>query len=753
MPELDTPEGKIRADVWTPPQDEGVETQMDHPLRAICTAWLEKIRLAMEFKKKRFQEDADEAMQFFNGPHDFMYYPKYATSSRGFVLGSEEDIPDPTFRMTCNRVAEMVQLFGPVLYHRNPIRQVNPRKLPSPPPGVFGDPNNPQVQQQYQMIMQQLQQSQVRDNSRAELLQHYLNYTPSELDLQAESRSAIDEAIIKGMGVLWTEIYYPKGTGIRLVGSFYDTVDNLFIDPDMESRKDAKWIARRRVRPVWEVERQYSLKPGTLRGNVESYNAQAASQTEEDADYQRKRGLSNDLLIYYEVFSKMGLGARLSGSPTNKSQLETLDAFGDFCYLVLANDVPFPLNLPSDLLKKPDSDQEILNALEWPTPFWADDEWPYTAIVFHEIPRMVWPMSHLKPALGEMKFLNWAYSFIASKIRTTCRDFIAVQKRASEELKSAIGGGYDLTIIELEHQYKTVNEAVGFLQHPSWNGDIWKVIQAVEHNFEKRVGLTELVYGQTAVQQRSAAEANVKSNQMQVRPDDMASKVEQAMTIVSRKEAMAARWHLKPPDVLPIMGPIGAQLWAQMVMSADLYEVVHQLDYRIEAGSTRKPNKERDAANMNQAMQTLFSPLMGHAQQTGDFNPVNKLITDWAKSIDLDPEGYTMKPPPPPPPPVPQVETTVELDAMGRPMVTVQKTKATVPPLPQPQPGQPPPPMPPPEVLRPPLTLPPPPPQQPSPQQPAVPAQPGQPQGNVEHIQFHHDANGRIVGATRRKIT
>jgi len=28
-------------------------------------------------------------------PTIFMYYPKYATSSRGFVLGSEEDIPDP----------------------------------------------------------------------------------------------------------------------------------------------------------------------------------------------------------------------------------------------------------------------------------------------------------------------------------------------------------------------------------------------------------------------------------------------------------------------------------------------------------------------------------------------------------------------------------------------------------------------------------------------------------------------------------
>jgi hypothetical protein len=75
VPELDTPTNAITADVWSPPQEDPGDMKMDHPLRALCTAWTEKIRLASEFKKKRFQEDADEAMQFFNGPHDFMYYP------------------------------------------------------------------------------------------------------------------------------------------------------------------------------------------------------------------------------------------------------------------------------------------------------------------------------------------------------------------------------------------------------------------------------------------------------------------------------------------------------------------------------------------------------------------------------------------------------------------------------------------------------------------------------------------------------
>lgn len=69
MPYPETPENAIRADVYNVPSTD-FETPMDHPLRALCTAWSEKIRLASEFKKKKFQEDADEAMQFYNGPHD-----------------------------------------------------------------------------------------------------------------------------------------------------------------------------------------------------------------------------------------------------------------------------------------------------------------------------------------------------------------------------------------------------------------------------------------------------------------------------------------------------------------------------------------------------------------------------------------------------------------------------------------------------------------------------------------------------------
>ena len=126
------------------------------------------------------------------------------------------------------------------------------------------------------------------------------------------------------------------------------------------------------------------------------------------------------------------------------------------------------------------------------------------------------------------------------------------------------------------------------------------------------------------------------------------------MTEAARKEAFASHWALKGQDVLPIMGPIGAQYWDQLVANADPRAILHQLEYRIEASSARKPNKDRDAANMQQAMQVLLPMLQQYAFQTGQFDQLNAFLSDWAKSIDMDPEKYLLKAPPPPPAPVAQ---------------------------------------------------------------------------------------------------
>jgi len=622
---------------------------MDHPLKPICAAWVRKIRAAQEVKQKLFQDDADEAMRFFNGPYDWLYTQGSKSKPVG-MFADDEDWPQPGLRMQSNRVAEMVQLFGPSLYHKNPYRMVSPRSYPQIPPEFYGDPNDPMTQMMMQAIQGPADMALQQDKARAALLEGYLNFTPYELNLKDNARCAIDEMIIKGMGVLWTEVYTVPESGWKMSGSFYDSVNNYGQDPDADCREDCQYIYRRCCHPVWMVERDYQLPPGSLSGNLKSLN-QASEEDVQKSTYWQQKGTTSDLLVYWKIYSKMGLGGRLEGIP--QGLRPTLDAYGDYVFLAVAENVPYPLNLPPHVLESA-PDQEVIERLRWPTPYWKDGTWPCTFFEIHPVPGQAWPMSHVKAGIGELKFLNWAYSFLASKMRVTSRDFIAVRKGMNEEFKKAITHGPDLTLLEVgvsDAPGQDLKSVVQFLQHPEMNQDIIKVIAMVGEQFEKRVGLTELMYGGTTHQYRSASEAEVKNDQLKIRPDDMATRVEEAMTEVAKKEAICARTHLTPQDVLPILGPAGAYFWKVLIANGSSEDITRQLQYRIEAGSTRKPNRDRQSANLTSAMQNLFTPLYTYAQQTGDVRPVNNLISDWGKSNDLETAGYMLQPPPPPEPP------------------------------------------------------------------------------------------------------
>jgi hypothetical protein len=640
-------------------------------MRPITGTWMKKLHLAWESKKTEFQDDADECMRFFDGPYDWLYSGWKRPGTSGFSWDMGEDaLPGPSTRITINKVAELVQLFGPALYHRNPIRKVTPRKVVPPVPEMFGLPPDPSMVDMntidpnavmaFQQAINASESSLKIDKMRAELLEKYLNYTPTAMDLKTHSRWAIDEALIKGFGVLLTQSYRPPGSTQSFSSTSYESVDNLYLDPDAERWSDIKWMAIKCVHPVWQVERDYGHAPGSLQGvaGMESFSQISEVETDPTGDYRRKQGMTSDLIVYYKIWSKMGMGGRLSGIDQN--QASKFDAFGDYVYLVLADGYPYPLNLPkpiADAMLGEDQDlamqaqQIAMQSLSWPTPFWADNTWPVTPIVFHWRPKKLWPMSHMKPGLGELKFLNWAWAFLAGKVKTASRDFVAIAKSAGEELKERIKHGPDYSIIEVESIHQSIDNVVKFMQHPGFNPELYKVIEGVTFNFERRVGLTELMYGLSSRQMRSAQEASIKSDAVSVRPDDMANLVEDAMTDVARKEALTARWHLKGPDVSRVLGDSGAQMWEQLVVSSDPGAILYQLEYRIEAGSARKPNRSTEAENMRDAVQNLFQPLFSYAQATGNVKPINSLIEDWAKSIDLDPNKYLLEPPPPPPMP------------------------------------------------------------------------------------------------------
>ena len=626
-------------------------------LKGIATSWLKKVELALKHKRP-FTEDAREAMDFFDGPHNWFWRDEYARNQFGY----NRSITPPGFRMQINRVFEAVKLFASVIYHRNPVRQVSPKKFPEIPPESLGiDPNNPEIIQQYQMALQDTAQRDAIRDTVSRLLSAYLNYTPNELGLKTHSRRVVDEAIIKGAGVWWTEMITDPGMGLRAVGSFADSVDHLVLDPDATELEDIMWCARRCTHPIDVVARQYGLDREQLKGNLEGkagYRSEDSYiEPRQPDDYRsssRRVGKTNDLMTYWKIWSKTGFGDRLKDAP--KDQRGFFDSIGDNAYIVVADGVDFPLNVPPEMLAEQVDEatglpQSMFRAVQWPIPFWAESNgWPFEMLSFHRKPGYVWPISHIKPGIPELRFLCWAFSFLAQRVAVSCETLIGVSKAADQDIKDQIlsqsQGGFK--IVELsEILGRSVSDVISVFQLPNATNEIWNVIGAVTEMLEKRLGLTELVYGMTNKQIRSATEASVRSEQISIRPDDMAECVENAMSNLARKEAMAARWLLSPEDVAQVVGPLGAAAWQQHVSGMEPLQVAREYDYRVESGSARKPNKATRAEQMQAALQNL-GPVLSGLIGAGVVDPFNALIKDWADSLDLDATPYLIPPPPPP---------------------------------------------------------------------------------------------------------
>jgi hypothetical protein len=696
--------------------------RLNKAIEEVTEGWKKAIDSAWSYKERVFGIDAKEAFDFFGSDHQFLFDPKDDRCMLKAPGGKEVRETIPGFAMTYNIVAELVQIFGPAIYHRNPVRQANPILPLKLRRGYYVDPikelqaakleqrlnsmimqmaqplmeqliqsgtaeeeamqqaqqqvmQNPEAAQQLAPIgqmLQQLDQELQEANDRYEFAQAYqqkkldraytigdvmarlLNYTPELNDLRTECRMVVDETIIKGHGVWLTELE-PTPDGSQYVAcSNHIPIDDYLIDPDVKREKHAMWVAVRYVEPVWMVEDRHGYNRGTIKGNLCSERQSESLVSGKETAWRpaggavaEKKGESatNDLLVYYKLFSKMGLGGRLKSLKDDEVR-ELLDGLGDNCCVLITNTLKHPINLhPRDVREK-DAD-ELKIDLSWPTSYHKIGEWPTTSLMFHW-QDCSYGMSHIKPGIGELKFLDYAMSHLANKIRTTSQDLVGVIKSAGEDIKKAFNttteNGY--TIIEIEALWgKSVGEVVSFLQKPDFKGDVWNVIGAVAQRLDKRLGLTEIAYGLSTTQSRSALDAKQKQENFSVRPDDMAACVEEAAKKLAKKEAYCMAEHYEHGDVVVQLGEAGAELYMELVASQPPEAIIRQFDFTIEAGSIRKPSIERDIETQTRNDQTLLPVVSAYCLQTQDMGPLNWYFQRAAEVYSYDASGLVFQSP------------------------------------------------------------------------------------------------------------
>lgn len=621
-------------------------------LSAIVKRWLSKIKIAADAKEEQFGKAAREAMRFYAEPHDW-----YFDESAREVGGLSDSAIANGFKPTVNLVSNMVQVFLPVLYHKNPIRIASPRRCNLDPKllQIMGAP--PEM----------FAQDDARRQSVSVLLEHYLNYTPNELDLKCESRRALTEALVKGMGLLWTELVVTNG--IHVAGSRYESIDNLLLDPDADVSRECKYAVRKRTRPKYEVEEEYGLPRGTLKGTARSTADMAELAIDEDYREESKQANTADLITYYEIYSRMGLGAKLSPQVMLDSfdeQLrDMLDQFGDNVFLAIAPGIDYPLNLPESVLQKEYTSaiEEVTQRIAWPIPLHDDDTnpWPFAAIWFHDVPGRLWPQSHVTPALAFQKAIDWIFRYLMGRVQICSRTFMVTPKELSKTIKEQLLSGSDLCLLEIEAIHAgTLEQICKFLQMPNVTGDIWQVLAAVQHEFEKATGMTELMHGMSSRQMRSAQEANVIQGNLSIRPDDMAGKVEDWMSLAARNEAIVARSMLGESDIAPAFGesydPQGnmaafgaypqigpyTQLWMALVHQPNIRKAASEYECRIESGTVRKPNLDKMRSDVDESAQVVFPPLLQVYMQTGDPTQANAWLSMYARSRGLPPDTFAL---------------------------------------------------------------------------------------------------------------
>ncbi len=618
-------------------------------LGQITSEWSRRITAAAK-KREPFMRVAAICTNFFQGSNGFLWEP-------GFREKYFSSLPSPEFKITLNKAFELVEILGPSLMGDYPGRVVKNHDMIDIRLDAIGPPDDPNVVEIFNRLNQERARKTSISVTRNSLMENYLNYAQREQPnggLKNQSVLAIRDCLVTGRGVLYTEPYSFPGSSRVLTQSKRIAPDRIYIDPDCKSPdlSDAMWIAVKHTDPHWVVERRFGLEPEYLRNKCSM--AREGDYTKSDGDElaeTRDSYSTHDKVVWYEVFSKCGVGTR---GKTTKLALH--DAFqsivGDFAYVCFVPGVDEPLNLTSDMINDDTPDEVIVKAFEWPVPYYMDSRWPVCFLDFYPSTTGAWPIAPMSPGIGHLLFMNIMVSSLASRVYHSSRNIMAVLKSASDDVIKKIKAGEFNEFIELNaNVHKSIKEVVSFIESPPVNFDVFQMLDRVSSMFDKAVGLTETMYGLHAGGKvsRTAADVRLREEAVNIRPESMKEKVVEWQVNVANTERICAGWTVSGKSLMPRFTEVEAALWDQLIFEDDPEVFVREMQCVVEANSISRPNKARD--NENLAKLNWLVPILDKQADSGNVQPFNEFITATGKAIEMDLSGMLLPEPPPPPDP------------------------------------------------------------------------------------------------------
>lgn len=628
--------------------------------RPIVDVWKGLLNRAVH-AKRRFNDRADQIMSFYSGGPGAMWTPDYMNR----FLGGPQAITAPRFKITLNLAFEEVAIMGPLLFWEMADRKVKPfSKLQLDPMALAGQ--SPDMQQYFEQLAESQAMDDARNEVRAQVLEHALNYFQREQPgggLAAHTKLAIFEALTKGAGFLKTEDYSYPFSDRTLVGSFFQSVDDVLVDGDCRDPlwQSANWMAIRHRTLVAETEEHFGLPAGSLTDyatiSSQSASYQAGVQPDHKVDVQK------DVIEWWEIFSRKGFGNKLTGEKIKPIAPEFDRARGsaivngrkvsdDFAYLCICTKCNYPLNLSAmELVQDHATDEWIKSQTDWPTEYWRDNKWPVEMLAFYpHSGTSPWPEAPLAPALGELTCLNILMSAYVQEAFEGRQTIIGYRKGAIQQLESLLTSDKSPLPVEIDPGFKEkLEDCIQFMKRPEVNGDLPKSIEFVMSLVEKRTGLSDMMYGGNAgANPRSATEFQGKMDTVNIRPEYMQKTVAAMQSTIADKEVFCAYTHVSAEkDIAEVLGPLGVAAWIELVTKALPEEILRGTQAIVEASGIRRPNKAKDMADL-QGMQQYYLPILaGYMAQTGDPGPLNGFVKAIGYAGEFDVQEFLIPPPQP----------------------------------------------------------------------------------------------------------
>jgi len=607
-------------------------------MSSIVEAWRGKIRLSRDSAdRKRFMRDAEMCDFFFRGSMGMMWSDEFRNK---FLAG----MPVPQFKVTINKAFELVAINGPSTMWDYAGRVIKTEAMPKLPIEVFRNDA-----ERYALYQQELQQETAIHTARGMLMQSYLNYSQREQPgggLIHDSQLGVTDAIVKGAGVLWVEPYTFPGSNRVLTKCEYDRVERLYFDPDCTRANltDCYWVAREHYTKYWELEKRFGLTPGTLREKCTHSSRDSLSDDSEASRAARRSNVNDcDLIKWYEVFSKEGIGCR---SMRQRSEIEESceRVVGDFAYLAIMDDLEYPLNFPPDVAASADDD-EARERLDWPTAYWADGRWPFAMLKFHEVPGSPWPLAPLALGMGELVFLNVIVSCLMGRTYRSCQSLLAVDRSIDKDILDRLKSGEFSGVVEMTSgNQKMIDQLIKWVESPTLDPKIFQVVELVSDMFNRRTGLADVLYGGHAGGKvsRSSADSSLMHESAGLRPEWMRRCADTWQTELADLERIAAGLHVKGEDVRPRFGRETANVWDELIANEDPELFIRAMRCTIQANSTQRPNKFRDSQNLQAMSQYTLPILQEWWQASGDAQPLNAFLAALGEAADQDTSAWVL---------------------------------------------------------------------------------------------------------------